>query len=131
MHVMRSSAVVARKEVVLRQNMREIAADVIGAAKGGDTAELADAQARWEKNADDIARAVNSVTPRAPGRCVFGARSKKPPRGGTNETCELRRQTNERPATSFAGGASSSRPRGSRSGSLHGSPRTLATTCTR
>ena len=40
-----------------------IAADVIGAAKAGDAAKLADAQARWEANADDIAGVLASVNP--------------------------------------------------------------------
>jgi hypothetical protein len=41
-----------------------IAADVIAAAKAGDQAKLADAQARWSTNANDIARLLNSVNPR-------------------------------------------------------------------
>jgi hypothetical protein len=41
-----------------------IAADLIAAARAGDQAELADAQARWEANADDIAGVLNSVNPR-------------------------------------------------------------------
>jgi hypothetical protein len=41
-----------------------IAADVIAAAKAGDSAKLADAQARWVKNADQIARVLHSVNPR-------------------------------------------------------------------
>jgi len=41
-----------------------IAADVIAAAKAGDGAKLADAQARWVANADDIAKVLNSVNPR-------------------------------------------------------------------
>jgi hypothetical protein len=40
-----------------------IAADVIAAAKSGDSAQLADAQARWLKNADDIAALLHSVNP--------------------------------------------------------------------
>ena len=38
-----------------------IAADVIAAAKAGDSAKLADAQARWVKNADQIAAVLHSV----------------------------------------------------------------------
>jgi hypothetical protein len=41
-----------------------IAADVIAAAKAGDSAKLADAQARWVKNADRIAAVLHSVNPR-------------------------------------------------------------------
>lgn len=41
-----------------------IAADVIAAAKAGEAAKLADAQARWRRNADDIARLLASVNPR-------------------------------------------------------------------
>jgi len=41
-----------------------IAADVIAAAKAGDAAKLADAQARWRANADDIAGVLASVNPR-------------------------------------------------------------------
>ena len=41
-----------------------IAADVIAAAKAGNQAKLADAQARWAKNGDDIATLLNSVNPR-------------------------------------------------------------------
>jgi hypothetical protein len=41
-----------------------IAADVIAAAKAGDQAKLADAQARWTANADQIASTLASVNPR-------------------------------------------------------------------
>jgi hypothetical protein len=41
-----------------------IAADVIAAAKAGNAAELADAQARWSRNGDDIAAVLASVNPR-------------------------------------------------------------------
>jgi hypothetical protein len=41
-----------------------IAADVTAAARAGDIAKLADAQARWAKNGDDIAAVLNSVNPR-------------------------------------------------------------------
>ena len=41
-----------------------IAADLIAAAKAGDAAELAEEQARWQRNADEIARVLNSVNPR-------------------------------------------------------------------
>jgi hypothetical protein len=41
-----------------------IAADVIAAAKAGNAAKLADAQARWTHNADQIAAALHSVNPR-------------------------------------------------------------------
>jgi hypothetical protein len=47
----------------LRQHIL-IAADVIAAAKAGDQAKLADAQARWARNGDDIARVLASVNPR-------------------------------------------------------------------
>jgi hypothetical protein len=40
-----------------------IAADVIAAAKWGDQAKLADAQDRWNSNADQIATTLNSVNP--------------------------------------------------------------------
>ena len=51
----------------LTQLLREhilIAADVIAAAKAGDATKLADAQARWEANANQIAAALNGVNPR-------------------------------------------------------------------
>ena len=41
-----------------------IAADVIAAARAGDAAKLADAQARWTRNGDDIAAVLHSVNPR-------------------------------------------------------------------
>jgi hypothetical protein len=41
-----------------------IAADVIAAARAGDAEKLADAQARWTRNGDDIASALHSVNPR-------------------------------------------------------------------
>jgi hypothetical protein len=41
-----------------------IAADVIAAAKSGDGAKLAAEQARWQRNADDIAALLNRVNPR-------------------------------------------------------------------
>jgi hypothetical protein len=41
-----------------------IAAEVIAAAKAGDEARLADAQARWARNGDDIAAVLASVNPR-------------------------------------------------------------------
>ena len=47
----------------LRQHIL-IAADVIAAAKAGDSAALADAQARWTQNADGIAALLHSVNPR-------------------------------------------------------------------
>ncbi|MDQ3823845.1 MAG: hypothetical protein M3321_11475 [Actinomycetota bacterium] len=47
----------------LRQHIL-IAADLIAAAKAGDQAKLADAQARWASNGDDIAEVLASVNPR-------------------------------------------------------------------
>lgn len=41
-----------------------IAADLIAAAKAGDQAQLAEEQANWAKNADDIAAVLASVNPR-------------------------------------------------------------------
>ena len=48
---------------LLRQHIL-VAADVIAAAKAGDSAKLADAQARWIANADEIAAVLHSVNPR-------------------------------------------------------------------
>jgi hypothetical protein len=42
-----------------------IAADVIAAAKAGDQAKLADAQARWQQNAGDIATLLSKANPRS------------------------------------------------------------------
>ena len=41
-----------------------IAADIIAAAKAGDTAKLTAEQARWRANAGDIATLLNKVNPR-------------------------------------------------------------------
>lgn len=49
----------------LRQHIL-IAADVIAAAKAGDQAKLADAQARWRSNANHIAALLASVNPNWP-----------------------------------------------------------------
>ena len=48
---------------VLRAHIA-IAADLIAAAKAGDAAALAEAQARWARNGDEIATVLNSVNPR-------------------------------------------------------------------
>jgi hypothetical protein len=42
-----------------------IAAEVIAAARAGDAAGLADAQARWARNGDDVAEVLASVNPRS------------------------------------------------------------------
>jgi hypothetical protein len=47
----------------LRQHIL-IAADVVAAAKAGNQAKLADAQARWARNGDDIAKVLASVNAR-------------------------------------------------------------------
>jgi hypothetical protein len=47
----------------LRQHI-VVAADLVAAARAGDAAALADAQARWERNADDLAGVLSSVNPR-------------------------------------------------------------------
>jgi hypothetical protein len=52
-----------RLTALLRQHIL-IAADVIAAAKAGDQAKLADAQARWEANADQIAAFLSRANPR-------------------------------------------------------------------
>jgi hypothetical protein len=51
----------------LTKQLREhilIAADLIAAAKAGDRAKLADAQSRWQQNADGIGALLHSVNPR-------------------------------------------------------------------
>jgi hypothetical protein len=42
-----------------------VAADLIGAAKAGDKAKLASEQASWQRNADQIARFLNTANPDA------------------------------------------------------------------
>jgi hypothetical protein len=54
-----------------------IAADVIAAARAGDQAGLADAQARWQSNADDIAGVLNSVNPKHWGLATMKAEMHK------------------------------------------------------
>ena len=48
---------------LLREHIT-IAADLIAAAKAGNQPEVARQQARWEANADEIARFLNSANPR-------------------------------------------------------------------
>jgi len=48
---------------LLRQHIL-IAADLIAAAKSGDKSAIAQQQARWQSNADDIAVLLNSANPR-------------------------------------------------------------------
>ena len=50
-----------------------IAADLIAAAKAGDQAKLAEAQTRWERNADDIAALLNRANPRHWSRTALRA----------------------------------------------------------
>jgi hypothetical protein len=50
-----------------------IAADLIAAAKAGDQAKLAEAQSRWERNADDIAALLNRANPRYWSRSALRA----------------------------------------------------------
>jgi hypothetical protein len=54
-----------------------IAADLIVAAKEGDPADVAEEQARWTKNADDIAAVLNSVNPRHFELAVLKAEMRK------------------------------------------------------
>ena len=53
-----------RLTALLRRHIL-IAADLIAAAKGGDQTKLADAQRRWEGNADEIATFLSKANPRA------------------------------------------------------------------
>jgi hypothetical protein len=50
-----------------------IAADLIAAAKAGDQAKLAEAQSRWERNADDIAALLHRANPRNWSRAALRA----------------------------------------------------------
>ena len=52
-----------RLATLLREHIT-IAADLIAAAKAGNQPEVARQQARWEANADEIARFLNSANPR-------------------------------------------------------------------
>jgi hypothetical protein len=52
-----------RLTALLREHIL-IAVDVLTAAKSGDTAALADAQARWQANADEIAAFLAAANPR-------------------------------------------------------------------
>ena len=53
----------AKLTSLLRQHIL-IAADLIAAAKAGDNAKVADAQARWAANADEIAAFLHGANPR-------------------------------------------------------------------
>jgi hypothetical protein len=57
------SAAGARLTELLREHIL-IAVDVLTAAKSGDTVALADAQARWQANADEIAAFLAAANPR-------------------------------------------------------------------
>ena len=54
-----------------------IAADVVAAARAGDQTALADAQARWQSNADDIAAVLNTVNPKYWGLATMKAEMRK------------------------------------------------------
>jgi hypothetical protein len=56
-------AVGAKLTRLLREHIL-IAADLIAAAKAGDSAKVAATQTRWIANADDISRALHGVNPR-------------------------------------------------------------------
>jgi hypothetical protein len=56
----------------LRQHIL-IAADLIAAARAGDEPALADAQARWQQNAEQVAAVLHSVNPRHFERAVLEA----------------------------------------------------------